>query len=97
MGTRIAKFSDNWLLRPWDMPDGIRLNGSHDRENGYPKPLVDFELANKSAKQQISELKMAFKTEPSAGFRERKLRHSNSKKRQTQNNKANISEQGKLF
>lgn len=71
--------SDSWIFRPWDMPASLRLRFGLIEKSDYPSPLVDFETANRAARQHITNLRQAHCLEPAPGFNERRQRSEQKK------------------
>ncbi|WP_181394968.1 MULTISPECIES: FAD-binding domain-containing protein [Pseudidiomarina] len=59
-----------WLFEPWLMPVHLKQQQGID----YPLPLVDFELAHRQLKNDVSQLRKEHDLRPARGFNERRSR-----------------------
>ncbi len=71
---QLRAVGDSWIFRPWDMPQALRSKCGLEGTMDYPTPCVDFELANRRAKQNITQVRQEHQAQPAPGFNERRRR-----------------------
>lgn len=67
----LRNVSHTWLFQPWKMTPNLHRQVGWIHEAPYGSLLVDFEVAHREAKAEISELRAAHSAAPDRGFRER--------------------------
>lgn len=93
----LASVPDEWIFKPWAIPELLRHEFGLIGASDYPAPLVDFEQVHRSVKAEITTLRSNLGLVAAAGFNERPRKTTRGKRTPPKQSEAKRSTQPTLF